>query len=129
MKIEVKDREVFIPQWNSNKDAPESEQIRVHYKYLNQGDRSRYIRVEKETKFSSDGKPEMALYQDQAGLTKAMVTLIENLTVGKTDVKTANQLYETPGVPAALVAEIEGHMLSAEPEVDSDFLHGPSRST
>jgi hypothetical protein len=129
MKIEVKDREVFIPSWNGNKDAPESDQVKVHYKYLPQGDRSRYIRVEKETKFSADGKPEMALYQDQAGLTKAMVTLVENLTVGKTEVKTANQLYETPGVPAALVAEIEGHMLSAEPEVDADFLPEPSPST
>jgi hypothetical protein len=133
MIIEVKDRETFVPQWNGNRDKDPDDQIRVHYRYLNAGERERYVYLDKDTRFSTDGKPEMVLHQDQSGLTRAMVTLIENLAVkgknGVTEIKTADQLYSTAGVPNRLLSEIEGFMLGAEPEVDKDFLPEDSAST
>jgi hypothetical protein len=128
MIIEVAQEKVFIPKWNKNDELPESEQIKVTHRFLKAGERKKYIylddiKVTSEGKVSDDGR---SFHQDEQGLVKALVKKIENLSIsvnGKvTDVKNADMLYETVGVPTNLVAEIEAHMLTASPEVDKDFL-------
>jgi len=128
MIIEVAQEKVFIPKWNKNNELPESEQIKVTHRFLKAGERKKYIYLD-DIKVTSDGKVSddgRSFHQDEQGLVKALVKKIENLSISVndkvTDVKTAEQLYETVGVPTNLVAEIEAHMLTASPEVDKDFL-------
>jgi len=128
MIIEVAQEKVFIPKWNKNNELPESEQIKVTHRFLKAGERKKYIYLD-DIKVTSDGKVSddgRSFHQDEQGLVKALVKKIENLSISVndkvTDVKTAEQLYDTVGVPTNLVAEIEAHMLTASPEVDKDFL-------
>ena len=128
MIIEVAQEKVFIPKWNKNDELPESEQIKVTHRFLKAGERKKYIYLD-DIKVTSDGKVSddgRSFHQDEQGLVKALVKKIENLSISVndkvTDVKTAEQLYDTVGVPTNLVAEIEAHMLTASPEVDKDFL-------
>jgi len=128
MIIEVAQEKVFIPKWNKNNEMPESEQIKVTHRFLKAGERKKYIYLD-DIKVTSDGKVSddgRSFHQDEQGLVKALVKKIENLSISVndkvTDVKTAEQLYDTVGVPTNLVAEIEAHMLTASPEVDKDFL-------
>lgn len=127
MIIEVKDHEVYIPEWNGNRDLPDDEQIKVHHRYFLPGERKKYIytkpvRVDVNT---GDVDSKVDFVQDEQGIVKALITKIENLTVkaGGKEIKVTNgeALYKQP-VPQALVTEIEMYMLGASPEVKGDFL-------
>jgi len=126
MVIEALKEKTFIPTWNGNSELPESEQIRVVHRFAKPDERKRYIYT-KDIRISGDGEMrDLEYVQDQAGLVKLLVTKIENIEVriGDTSVAidTVEKLYGTAGVPQMLVSEIERYMLTASPEVDSDFL-------
>jgi hypothetical protein len=128
MIVDVVQEKVYVPKWNGNRELPESEQIRVTHRFLKAGERKSYIYLD-DLKLDGEGKianADRVYHQDEQGLVKALVTKIENLALnvdGKTvNIKTGAALYDTIGVPSALVVEIESYLLTATPEVDKDFL-------
>jgi hypothetical protein len=74
-------------------------------------------------------KEDVKYKQDLSGLTKAIVTSIENYEIKCGDeiikIDTVEKLYNTVGVSPVLIAQIEGAMLNSSPEVDADFLAKP----
>ena len=126
MIVEVKKGDTFIPTWRGNDKRTSDDQIQVDYKFLNAGERKRYIHKEDTEVYGTGDESgyRMKLVQDSAGLTKAMVSAIRNLAVAVdgdiTEIKTASDLYNIPLVPQALVTEIEQAMVDASPEVDVD---------
>jgi len=118
MKIAVKKKDVFVPEWNGNMQDPEP--IKVHFNYLTAGERSAYIGIEPVR--IKDGEPEIVVKQDAPGLTRRMVNRIENLEVGGVLVDDAKKLYSTVGVPQGLIQEIEGYLSGASAQVDTDPL-------
>ena len=135
MIIEVKNEDIFLPKYGGNKKLPDSEQIKVHHRFLLPGERHKYIYAKpvKVNKLEGTVDSLVDTVQDEEGITRAIVTKIENLIIkcGKKSIKvdTAEMMYSTSGVPKGLVAEIEVNMLLASPEVDTDFLSEPSPST
>jgi hypothetical protein len=135
MIIEVKDKGTFIPRYGGNKKQPTAEQIKVNHRFLLPGERKSYLFTRPIVMDINTGKVDSKVeyVQDEQGIAKAIITSIENLQVkcnGEiVDIKTANDLYNTNGVPQGLVTEIELYMLSVTPEVKEDFLSQPSPST
>ncbi len=132
MIIEVKNEDVYIPDFGNNKNLPEAEQIKVHHRFLFPGERHKYIYTKAlmvdKIKGTVDSNVEAV--SDMEGIAKAIIIKIENLNIktGKktTKVDTVEMMYSTSGVPHMLVANIEIGMFLASPEVDADFLSKPS---
>ena len=127
MIIEVKNEDVFIPTFGGNDKLPDGEQIKVKHRFLLPGERKKYIYTKPMQIDKISGKLDSSVeyVQDEEGITKAIVTGLENfkIKVGKKEVeiKTALDMYNN-NVPTSLVREIEVNMLLASPEVDKDFL-------
>ena len=130
MIIEVDNERVFIPKWGGNREQDGAEQIKVTHRFLKAGERKKYIYT-KPLKLSMETgtvSSDIEYIQDEQGICKALITKIENLEVkdkksgAAVKIDSAAALYNTPGVPQGLVAEIETYMFSASPEVDTDFL-------
>lgn len=119
MKIAVRTGDVYIPEWNGNREADEP--IRVHYRYLCKDERDRFIGVEP-IKFKKDGEPELTVRDDGAGMAKLMIKRIEGLTIeenGKDRViDDAVKLYSSQGIPVALIQEIEGALKAASAVIE-----------
>lgn len=127
MRFEVETEKTFIPTYKGNDKSDEP--IEIVHRFPSPDERHKYIYTE-DVQFTSSGEVlPMKYHQDQAGLTKALITSIRNLWVGGKEIKTAQDLYTTRGVPPMLITEIETHILMASPEVNSDFLSQPSPST
>jgi hypothetical protein len=125
MKVSVRKENVFVPEWNGNREESESEQIKVVYRYPTVTEKERFLYT-KPIKVTGEGAGEIEFVQDAQGLAKSIIKRVENLTLdvdGKErQIKTANDLYSVEGVPSELVREIEIHLVNASPGVDSDFL-------
>lgn len=132
MIIEVKNSDIFIPKYGGNDKLPEGEQVKVHHRFLLPGERKKYIYTQpvKVDKLKGEVDSKVEVVQDEEGITRAIVTKIENLNIkcGKKTVKvdSVEKMYSTSGVPKSMVAEIEVNMLLSSPEVDADFLSAPS---
>lgn len=135
MIIEVKNKGVYIPDFGDNKTLPEAEQIKVHHRYLLPGERQNFIYTEPlmVDKLKGEVDSKVKAVQDMTGIAKTIITKIEGFSVkaGSKTVKvdSVDKLYNTSGVPYALVSDIEIGMFLASPEVDVDFLSKPSAST
>ena len=135
MEIAVKREEVFIPAWNGNRDVGENEQIRVHHRFLTPSERKKYIYTKPIIIDTQTGTIDSRVeyVTDEQGMVRALVDRIENLKLRYGDevveVKTGEELYAQPGVPQLLMAEIEGYIINASPEVDASFLFERSAST
>ena len=131
MIIEVKNKDIFIPTYGGNDKLPDGEQIKVHHRFLLPGERKKYVytRPVKVDKLKGVVDSNVEAVQDEEGITRAIVTGIDNLNIkcGDTTVKvdTVEKLYNTSGVPKYLVSEIEVSMLLASPEIDTAFLEKP----
>jgi len=90
MVFEVKERLVFIPEWEGNKSLPEGEQIKVHICLP-----SAVKLAEIYGKYSSAATAEFLSYVDK----------IEGFKIGEKDAEPID-LLETPGL-ASLVVEIK----------------------
>lgn len=42
MVIEVRKEATFVPEWNGNRELPESEQIQVVHRFLTPGEKQKY---------------------------------------------------------------------------------------
>jgi hypothetical protein len=125
MVVEVAKEKTFIPEWNGNKELAEEEQIKVVHRFLNAGEKQKYYYT-KPIQISGGGtETSMEYVQDMQGHAQAVIKRIENYSVQYQDgtvkeIKTAHDLYNTAGVSAALVAEIEGYLANADPTIDTD---------
>ena len=128
MIIEVDNEREYIPAWNNNRQGDEP--IKITHRFLKAGERKKFIYTKPIRLNVGEGtvSDEVDYIQDQEGIAKALITKIENLKVKdkKSDkvieVKDINTFYQTSGIPQALVSEIENYILTASPEVDTDFL-------
>ena len=132
MIIEVKNEDIYTPDYGGNLKLPEGDRIKVHHRFLLPGERHKYIYTRDVMVNKLTGKVDgnVEAVSDMEGITRAIVTKIENLNIksGKKTIKvdTVEKLYNTSGVPHMLVAIIETNMFLASPEVDADFLPEPS---
>jgi hypothetical protein len=132
MIIEVKNKDIFIPTYGGNDKQPDGEQIKVHHRFLLPGERKKYIYTQpiKVNKLEGTVDGTVEAVQDEKGICEAIITGIDNLEIkcGNKTVKvnTVEKMYNTSGVPKALVSEIEVNMLLASPVVDASFLEKPS---
>lgn len=130
MIVEVLSEKVYVPKYNGNGELPEDEQIKVTHRFFKAGEKKKYIYTKNimVNKFTQELKEDVELVIDSEGIVRALVTKIEGLQVHDNvrdkvvEVKTGNDLYTVPGVPEALVVELESYLQSASPEVDKDFL-------
>ena len=128
MIIEVDNERTYTPAWNNNRQSDEP--IVITHRFLKAGERKKFIYTKPIRLNVGEGtvSDEVDYIQDQEGIAKALITKIENLKVKdkKSDkvieVKDINTFYQTSGIPQALVSEIENYILTASPEVDTDFL-------
>jgi hypothetical protein len=120
MRIEVVKEKTFEPMYGGNLDLPASERVRVFHRFLTPGERNKYIYT-KPIKIGAGQDGSMEFVQDEEGITRAIITKIENLEISFNDkpikITTAKALYDTEGVPADLVREIELYCFTASPEV------------
>lgn len=132
MIIEVKNKDIFIPEYGGNDKKAEEEQIKVHHRFLLPGERKKYLYTSPLQMDKLTGKMDtnVVITQDEEGIAREIITKIENLEIKCGDkivkVNNADKLYKTPGIPAKLIQEIEVKMLIVSPVVDVDFLEKPS---
>lgn len=126
MRVSLKKSDVFIPDWMGNKDLPEAEQVKFHYKFLGSAERNQYV-YKKPTEFRFDGKGQgqfgtIEMVQDAKGMALRMVTRIENLEVELDDGKVVHidniqEFYKY--ALHDLASEVESRMLEATAMVDT----------
>lgn len=131
MIIEVKNKDIFIPKYGGNDKQPDGEQIKVHHRFLLPGERKKYIYTKPilVDKLKGTVDTHVEAVQDEEGICRAIITGIDNLEIKCGDeiikVDTVEKMYDTSGVPSAMVAEIEVNMLLVSPVVDTEFLKKP----
>ena len=128
MKISLKQSDTFIPDYGDNLTLPEEDQIKFHFRFLGSATRQQYqyledIEITQELAEGSGQVGNRKLIQNAKGMTKAMVTRIDNLDIEyddgtKAEVKDIAEFY-TRAMPVVLVALVEEHMLNATAEVDT----------
>jgi hypothetical protein len=120
MRIPVSKEKTFEPSYGGNLELPVSERVRVFHRFLTAAERNKFIYT-KPIKIGAASDGPMEFVQDEEGITRAIINRIENLELEinqKTmKITTAKALYETEGVPPALVREIEMYCFTASPEV------------
>ena len=99
MIIDLKENDVYVPVWNNNKKLDESEQIKVHYKYLSKKEMQKCIVITR-----NKGKVDADFDTDT--FLELSIIKIENLkSTNNKEIKTGNDLLETGGL-TELCAEV-----------------------
>ena len=138
MKINVKRDSIWVPDWEGNLELPEKDQIRFHHRFLTTDERDIYIYVEdiriKDLKDITGEEDDRKWIQNKKGITKAVVTKIENLILvdekGKeTTIDTIDKFYEAPDAFPGLTMLLEGYCLGLVARVDSKNLEPLSGAT
>lgn len=115
---------VFIPKWNGNKK--EADPIKIKHRYLTPEERDKYFYYQPLKVTPKTDGYEVVLVEDKKGCCKAIVIGIENFALEvngeKIVIDTVKKLYETEGVPNALIKEIEEYMSNASPVIDEKSL-------
>ena len=127
MRINVKRNSIWIPDWEDNKKLPEKEQIRFHHRYLTTDERDIYIFVEDiqvKDLTATDGDDNRKWVQNKKGITKAVITKIENLILvdekGKeTAIDNIEKFYSAPDAFPVLTVLLESYCLGLVARVDS----------
>jgi len=137
--INVKKEDIFIPEWNKNREQPDHEQIKIYHRFLSTAERERYIYLKNYTEGSaakliaSSDTDDMddvfveysrEFVQDSRGIAMAIITKIENLVLlyddgREEEVSTIEAFYKTPDAFPGLRAELEGQMLNLSAKADS----------
>ena len=123
MIVELKRTDTFIPEWNGNKELPESEQIKFNHIFLGAADRKQYV-YNKPIEFSQskdiDQVSKLEIVTDGQGIARKCVKSIDNLSVlvdGKTtEVEDIAGFYKYAF--SDLAAELEAYMLECMAVVD-----------
>jgi hypothetical protein len=127
MIIEVVKEKTYIPEWNGNREQPDSDQIRVVHGFLTYGDRNALVRKTETTYVVGDdgeAKPAFTVKTDHRAVVRKMVRRIENLAVSVDgnikEIKTADDFWNCDELPPALSREILEYLVDATPEIDTD---------
>ena len=116
MKYTFKEISCYIPEIYGNKKRPESEQIKIYWRYPT-AEEVREIRKRTNPKVNfKDGKVvadgiEIEIIVDDLLAVKKLVTTIENLEVNGQQIKDGEILLKTPGMNG-VVQEISTEILS-----------------
>ena len=139
MIVNVKKEDIFIPEWNGNRELPDADQIKVSHRFLSTAERERYIYWKNYTEgqvaalFAASktedvddfiARDDRQYVQDKQGILRAIVTKIENLSITYGDdseeaISTIEEFYKSPDAFAELRAELEGYALVLSARVDS----------
>ena len=123
MIVELKRTDTYIPEWNDNKELPETEQIKFLHKFLGAADRKQYV-YNKPIEFSQskdiDQVSKLEIVTDGQGIARKCVTSIENLSVNIDGKTTAIEDIATfyKYAFSDLAAELEAYMLECTAVVD-----------
>ena len=140
MVINVKKSDIYIPEWNDNRDLPEAEQIKFHHRFLTTAEREQFVYWKNYTEgemsklatmvgdnfdfddYVENNKREWV--QDKEGIARKIITKIENLVIkdesGKEEtLDTIEKFYSAPDAFASLRAEIEGYVLTLSAKAES----------
>ena len=141
MIINVKKEDVFIPEWNGNRDEPEAEQIKFYHRFLSTADREKFVYMRNLTQgqaqklymvtqkddFDIDEYVESntrEFIQDSEGIARKITIRIENLTLKyeqgtEEPIDTIEKFYDAPDAYRELRAEYEGYVLNLSARADS----------
>lgn len=144
MKINYKKSDIFIPEWEGNKDLPDNEQIKFHHRFLTTEERMRFVywepytqgqiatlmvysNVEGMTEDEAEkavAKANRRYVQNSAGIAKVITTKIENLimideTGHEFVIDTIDKFYKCIDAFAALRAEYEQYCLNLSAKVET----------
>ena len=124
MIVEVSKERVFVPEWNNNKAEPDSDQIKVHYRFLSPAARAKFFyRKPLTIKVGGETESSLEYVSDEKGFIQAVVAKIENYAIQFGDeiveIDTVDKLYNTVGVDQGLVSEIEQGILNETPRIDT----------
>ena len=138
MKINVKRDSIWVPDWEGNLDLPEKDQIRFHHRFLTADERDTYIYVEdlrvKDFRDIEGKEDDRKVINDKKGITKAIVTKIENLITvddkGKEEtIDTIVKFYACPNAFPSLQSLLEDYCSNTTARVDSKNLEPLSGAT
>lgn len=124
MKIQIKESDIYIPNWHNNRELPDAEQIKIYYKYLTTDQRKTYVHTEPLKVSAEKGKDseiEIVIKQDTEGIAKASIYRIDGLeTMEGKKIDTVAKLYSTidSSEIGMLIAEVENYLLSANRGID-----------
>lgn len=140
MIINVKRANVFIPEFNGNRDLPDNEQIKFHHGFLTTEEREEFVYVKNFTQGGVDklvslvGKDfdldtyaeanDREVVQDSKGIAKKITTKIENLVIedesgAKETLDTIEKFYAAPDAFSHMRAEYESYVLNLSAKADS----------
>ena len=116
MKITFKEINCFIPEWDKNKKQPESEQIKIYWRYPNSQEvkairHTTNPRMEMDAETKKDVKSmyvEMKI--DYIAAVEMLVERIENLEVNGKAIENGKALIQTPGLNG-LFQEVSAEIL------------------
>jgi hypothetical protein len=124
MKLTFKEINVYIPSWNGNKKLPETEQIKISWRYPS-AEEVKEIRkpsdpktVVRKGKIVAD-EMEMSVKLDDLFAIRTLITKIENLNVLNKDVTDGAELLKTPGLNG-LVQEISTEIMAEMDKVGAN---------
>jgi hypothetical protein len=115
MKIVFKEENIFIPGFNGNKKLPDSEQIKIYWRYPN-SEEVKDIRTRSNPKVVFEGKKisergmEIEIIINDLLAVKKLVSRIENLEVSGQRILDGEILIKTAGL-SGLVTEISTEIL------------------
>lgn len=123
MEINIQKNGFYIPKWRGNRELPEKEQIKFHYRFLSNDERDTYIYLQPVTlKQIDEGNAlDREYVQDGKGIAKAITTKIDNLNIvadGKKEQITDIDTFYSYSFPL-LASEYESRLLNVSQVVES----------
>lgn len=119
MKVVIAQGDIYIPTWNGNKDLPQDEQIKIHYKFPTTNQRERYVKKYPAEIESGHNIVKLKIETDDKAMFRQLVTRIENLEAEDKQsgqikkIEKPEDLLEARGVEA-LYDEITAYLLNAQ---------------
>ena len=104
---EVKKSQIFIPEFNGNKDLPDAEQIKITISEF-----PAVIDAKSIKSFKTDAKGDISVSYNDAMLIARCVGSISGLTVGGKAIENGNDLMSSKSIALeGLITEIRGYLL------------------
>jgi hypothetical protein len=108
MKVNISGKDIFIPKWNSNREAPEAERIRVEYRYLTAEEEEKYTNLipKYDTKDTSNIELEIKTHANE--IWDLCVSAVHNLyDTNNKEITDPKAIRKIPGI-YGLVTEVVG---------------------
>ena len=84
MKVKVARDDVYVPKWRDNRKLPETEQIKVYFKYMTAAQEERFTIFKPKYNDDKTDKVDIEIIVDEVAVWNECVTKIEGLVDEKT---------------------------------------------